>query len=132
MTINSALNVQVAQLSGYAVVTATGSIDATTRALLDEYLDQALELTRLAVIVDLSEVTFCDSTGLNSFVQAHRKATTRGVIVVAAGLRNLTEYVFAVTRLEEAFYSQPDLDAAVNWLENGYAARDNPPHTPAT
>ncbi|HEY7484684.1 MAG TPA: STAS domain-containing protein [Streptosporangiaceae bacterium] len=121
MSTDSALTVAVSQLAGYAVVTAIGSIDATTRALLDERLDQALQLTRLAVIVDLTGVDFCDSTGLNTFVQALRKATARGTIMVTAGLRKRAEYVFAVTRLEEAFYSQPDLDAALQWLENGSA-----------
>lgn len=119
MSPDSALTVEVSQRGDYAVVTPTGSIDATTRGLLDAELDRALQLTRLAVIVDMSEVDFCDSTGLNSFVQAHHKATARGVIVITAGLRQRAEEAFAITKLQEAFYSQPDLDTALQWLENG-------------
>jgi anti-sigma B factor antagonist len=120
MSIDPGLAVQVSELDGYAVVTAAGSIDATNCAILDEQLDQALQLTNMAVIVDLAEVDFCDSTGLHTFVQARRKATTRGVVVIMAGLRNRVEYVFTITQLEEAFFSQPDLDTAIRWLDNGH------------
>jgi anti-sigma B factor antagonist len=119
MSAEETLTVRVTKREGYAVVTVSGSIDVTTNDLLREQLDRALELTRLAVIVDLSEVDFCDSTGLNTFTQAHRKVTARGITMVTAGLQDRVEYVFAVTRLKQAFHAQPDLDTAVRWLENG-------------
>jgi anti-sigma B factor antagonist len=116
-------------LTGDAVATATGSIDATNSALLDGRLDQALQLTRIAVIVDLTEVDFCDSTGLRTFVQARRKAAARGVTLVLAGLRNRAEYVSTITQLEKAFFCQPDLGAAVRWLDNG--SNDHADHDPS-
>lgn len=116
---DQALTLRVSELAGYAVVAAAGSVDATTSELLDEHLDRALQLTNMAVIIDMTEVDFCDSTGLHTFVQTRRKATVRGVTVVLAGLRNRVKYVFTINRLEQAFFSQPDLDAAVRWLENG-------------
>jgi anti-anti-sigma factor len=115
------LRVRISQVGGYAVVTAAGSIDLTTRALLEDHLDRAIQQTRLAVIVDLSEVEFCDSIGLNTFTRARRKATARGMVMVVVGLHNRVEYTFAVTRLDQAFYPQPDLQAALEWLENGSA-----------
>lgn len=123
MSADQDLTVRVSTQAGYAVVTVIGSIDVTTRALLDEGLDEASRLTRLAVIVDLSRVEFCDSTGLNAFTQAHRRATARGITMVVAGLRKRVEHVFAVTRLEQAFHTQPDLDTAIGWLENGSNGR---------
>src|SRR5918992_996991 len=117
------LTVRVSERGGYAVVTVIGSIDDTTRALLDEQLDQALTMTDLAVIVDMSAVDFCDSTGLNTFTKAHRKATARGITVVTTGLKDRVGYVFTVTRLEDVFYAQPDLDTAIQWLENGTNGR---------
>lgn len=125
------LTVRISELTGYAVATATGSIDATNSALLDEYLDQALQLTRTAVIVDLTGVDFCDSTGLHTFVQARRKADARGVTVVLAGLRNRVEYVFTITQLEQAFFCLPDLDEAVRWLEDGSNGDDKQAPSPA-
>jgi len=78
MSTAPALTAQVSQQGGYAVVTAAGSIDFTTRPLLEEHLDQALRLTQLAVIVDLSKVHFCDSVGLNVFLRARRPRHRRG------------------------------------------------------
>jgi anti-sigma B factor antagonist len=120
------LTVRVSELNGYAVVTAAGSIDSTTRAVLDEELNRALDMTHLAVVVDLSGVDLCDSTGLNALIQARRKGRARGIIVVTAGVRDRVEYVFSVTMLEEAFYSQPDLETAVRWLEDGTPAVPSP------
>jgi anti-sigma B factor antagonist len=119
MRTDPTLTMRISQSAGYAVATATGSIDATTSALLDEQLDQALELTQTAVIVDLTEVDFCDSTGLHTFVQARRKADARGITLVLAGLRNRVEYVSTISQLERAFFCQPDLNAAIQWLDNG-------------
>ncbi|HEX6469884.1 MAG TPA: STAS domain-containing protein [Streptosporangiaceae bacterium] len=118
------LTVQLSQLGEYAVVAAAGSIDFSTHELLEEELNRALKLTRTAVIVDVADVTFCDSTGLNAFVRARRLATARGIVVVIAGLRDRVEYVFGITHLDRAFYSQPDTETAIRWLENGSSARD--------
>lgn len=119
-----ALTVQVSQLAGYAVVTVAGTIDFTTRDVLEEHLDQALQLTRVAVIVDLTEVDFCDSTGLNTFARIRRQATALGIVVITAGLRDRVKDAFTMTRLAQAFYAQPDLETAVRWLENGTSNRD--------
>jgi anti-anti-sigma factor len=123
MRTDPALTVQVSQLAGYAVVTAAGTIDFTTREMLEEHLDQALRLTRVAVIVDLTEVDFCDSTGLNTFARIRRQATALGIVVITAGLRDRVKDAFTMTRLAEAFYAQPDLETAVRWLENGTSNR---------
>jgi anti-anti-sigma factor len=124
MRTDPALTVRVSRLAGYAVVSAAGSIDFTTRALLEEHLDQALRLTKLAVIVDLTEVEFCDSTGLNTFARVRRQATAQRIVMVTAGLRDRVKDAFTMTRLAQAFYAQPDLETAVRWLENGTANRD--------
>jgi anti-sigma B factor antagonist len=131
MRTEPALTVRVSQLAGYAVVTAAGSIDFATRALLEEHLDQALQLTKLAVIVDLTEVEFCDSTGLNTFARIRRQATALGVVVVTAGLRDRVEEAFTMTRLAQAFYAQSDLETAVRWLENGTPSRDRSERQPS-
>jgi anti-anti-sigma factor len=122
--IDPTLTVRVSKLASYAVVSAAGSIDFTTRELLEEHLAQALQLTKLAVIVDLTEVEFCDSTGLNTFARVRRQANANGIVVVTAGLRDRVEEAFTMTRLAQAFYAQPDLETAVRWLENGTANRD--------
>ncbi|WP_328430159.1 STAS domain-containing protein [Streptomyces sp. NBC_00443] len=62
---------------GVRVVTATGEIDQQTC----EPLRQALTLTTPGgprVVVDMSTVSFMDSTGINIFISAHRSLAEAG------------------------------------------------------
>ncbi|TYK49459.1 STAS domain-containing protein [Actinomadura decatromicini] len=122
------LTVQVSDLAGYALVSVSGSIDYHTHPALAEQLDQAITATRLAVIVDMAHVDFCDSSGLNCFARAYQRAHTRGISLVAAGLRDRVHRVFTMTGLDFGVYLQPDLETAVRWLENGSR---RPSHDPA-
>ncbi len=65
-----------------AVVSADGQIDAHTAPSLEEALDgMAAEVT---VSLDLSQVTFIDSSGLRVIVRTHKRlAETGGQLVIA-------------------------------------------------
>ncbi|RFS86487.1 anti-sigma factor antagonist [Actinomadura spongiicola] len=119
MKAESSLTVQTSDLAGYALVAVSGSIDAHTHPLLAEQLEQAVTATRLAVIVDMTDVRFCDSSGLNTFARAYLRADARGVSLVAAGLQDRVHRVFTITGLDYGVHLQPDVETAVRWLENG-------------
>jgi anti-sigma B factor antagonist len=78
----------------------------------------------VALIVDMSAVDFCDSSGLNVFAQTIRKARSRGVALVVVGLRDRVARVFNVTQIDQAMHALPDLETAVRWLETGSAGTD--------
>jgi anti-anti-sigma factor len=118
------LSVQVSRLTVYALVSVIGSVDFGTYSILSEQMDQALELTRVALIVDMSAVDFCDSSGLNVFAQTIRKARSRGVALVVVGLRDRVARVFNVTQIDQAMHALPDLETAVRWLETGSTGTD--------
>jgi anti-anti-sigma factor len=118
------LSVQVSRLTVYALVSVIGSVDFGTYSILSEQMDHALELTRVALIVDMSAVDFCDSSGLNVFAQTIRKARSRGVALVVVGLRDRVARVFNVTQIDQAMHALPDLETAVRWLETGSAGTD--------
>ena len=68
-----------------AVVHVTGEIDLETGPRLREFL--ATELNQLAapagdLLLDLTEVTFCDSSGLQALVATLRRARLLGVRLV--------------------------------------------------
>jgi anti-sigma B factor antagonist len=62
---------------GRAVITAAGDIDLTTAAILREALERALE-NPVSLVVDVRDVGFIDSSGLNAFVWGHRQAQNAG------------------------------------------------------
>ncbi len=60
------------------VVTVRGNLDLDSAPVLDTTLGQVLDRPMPRVVVDLSGVEFCDSTGLSSFVVAHNQAGAAG------------------------------------------------------
>ena len=69
-TAKPALEVRETPLSGAAGVTVTGEIDVATAQLLEEALDQAIRMTTGAFVIDLCDVTFMDSSGVNVLLRA--------------------------------------------------------------
>lgn len=61
-----------------ATVRPTGEIDIATAPALSRALDEALGLLRASradhIVTDCSQVTFCDSSGLNALLAARREA----------------------------------------------------------
>jgi anti-sigma B factor antagonist len=60
------------------VVTLRGNLDIDTAAVLTATLEQILGGPQPRVVVDLSGVVFCDSTGLSAFVLGDRRARDSG------------------------------------------------------
>jgi anti-sigma B factor antagonist len=119
MSAENGLTVQVTKLAVYALVTAIGPIDFGTHRLMSERLREALDMTRVAVIVDLSGVDFCDSSGLNALARGASQARARGLTLVAVGLKGRVARLFEVTHLDRALFAHPTLETAVRWLEDG-------------
>lgn len=68
------LSVVSTTTDGIRVLTLAGEIDRDTVQALRQALD-ASGTTRPRIVVDLSRVTFMDSTGINIFIAAHRALT---------------------------------------------------------
>ncbi len=60
------------------VVTVRGSLDVDSATVLSTTLDQVLDRPGPRIVVDLSGVEFCDSTGLGAFVTGHNRAHRAG------------------------------------------------------
>jgi anti-sigma B factor antagonist len=63
---------------GKVVVTVRGNLDIDSATVLTTALDQVLERPVPRIVVDLSGVEFCDSTGLSAFVVGHNRAAAGG------------------------------------------------------
>ncbi|MFC8146788.1 STAS domain-containing protein [Streptomyces paradoxus] len=71
------LSVVSTATDGICVLTLAGEIDRDTGQPLRQALD-ASGTPRPRIVVDLSRVTFMDSTGINIFIAAHRALTEAG------------------------------------------------------
>lgn len=100
----------VNQDKAHTVLTAAGEIDLSTSAALDSAVVDALTDSTSHLTLDLSEVTFLDSSGLGVIVKALKRAKEAETVfdVVAANDRVLK--VFKLTGLDAVIEIYPTLD----------------------
>jgi anti-sigma B factor antagonist len=70
---------------GSTVVTVRGNLDIDSAGVLGAALDRVLVEPAPRIVVDLSGVEFCDSTGLSAFVVGHNRAAAGGGWLRLAG-----------------------------------------------
>jgi anti-anti-sigma factor len=126
------LHVTVNPLLGHAVVTVTGDLQFGTSKTLTGHLDRAFALTDTAVIIDMTEVGFCDSSGLNVLATATRRARAQGITLIAYGLTPRVDRVFTITGLHTGIHLHPDLYTAITWLQAHTPPPEQPPEQPAS
>jgi anti-sigma B factor antagonist len=100
------------RLDGSTVVIAAGEIDLATSPALRESLLVAAERSS-KVIVDLSAVTFLDSTGLGVLMDGFRTLSPHGSMCLV-GPTGIVAKVLSLTRLDEVIPIHPDVEAAVS------------------
>ena len=60
------------------LVIVRGNLDIDSATVLSTALEQAFDGSPPCVVVDLSGIEFCDSTGLSEFVLGHNRAVAAG------------------------------------------------------
>ncbi len=99
--------------AGALVVEVAGEVDMATAPQLKQALNAALSGTR-RVVVDLSNVTFLDSTALNALVQGQRELAEREIaFAIVSPKDQVVRSVFEITRLTESLRVVDSLDAAL-------------------
>jgi anti-anti-sigma factor len=73
--------------TGVTVLHVSGELDLATISILKDAVGLELDAGTGPVVLDLSDLTFCDSTGLGSFVAMHRHATEVGSTIALAAPR---------------------------------------------
>ncbi|WP_455358951.1 STAS domain-containing protein [Streptomyces sp. SYSU K21746] len=107
------LRVDVRSQGRSAIVTPAGELDHHTAELLREPLDACLEEGTTRLVVDCSQLEFCDSTGLNVLLGARLKAEAAGGAVHLAGMQPVVARVFEITGADSVFTVHESLDAAL-------------------
>jgi anti-sigma B factor antagonist len=105
-------DVSVERLSATAVVRVSGELDIATVPALADVL-RGLEQPCDRVVVDLSGLTFIDSTGLTLAVTEHHRAANDGFELVLAGATENVLKVLRLTGLDVTMPMAPDLASAL-------------------
>jgi anti-sigma B factor antagonist len=99
--------------AGPRLITVAGELDYHTAGRLRGALDDLPLSEAGGVIIDLSGLTYCDSTGVSVLVAAYRRARAAGRALALAGLNPDITRVFRVIGLDQVFTTYDDVEAAV-------------------
>lgn len=110
------------EVGGFPVVSIKGEIDVYSAPQLKDALTELLGAGSSAVVVDLTDVGFLDSTGLGALVAARTSATDADIRLPIVSDRDRILKLFRITGLDGVFEIHPTVDAAVAALSSSAEA----------
>jgi anti-anti-sigma factor len=97
---NLPLHVAVRDEGDHTIITVAGRVFTDTIDPLRTALTRQLDTNRCRIVVDMSAVEICDSSGLNLLTSSHHTATARGGWLRLARLRPVVRRVVDATNLD--------------------------------
>ncbi len=99
---------------GYSVVSVRGEMDLHTAPRFQYAVERAVENEGVgAVVVDLGDVTFMDSTALSALMRSKETLGQQGVSLRLAAPSRAVERIFSVTGFQDYFDIFPSREAAI-------------------
>ncbi len=96
-----------------AVVTLHGELDLDAAADVDHAVEQCLNAGRRVLLLDLADVAFCDSSGVNALIRAHQRATGAGGAVHLVAPQPPVARVLALIGVDQVLTVHQDLPSAL-------------------
>lgn len=104
-----------------------GEIDLQFAPVLRKLLEQKPEVSNVALVLDLSDVGFIDSTGIAAIITHLRTATQHGVKFVIGGMSQTVKDIFGVINLQKAMPLFETREAALQAIRDQRLADPNKP-----
>jgi anti-anti-sigma factor len=108
---------------GVLVISPAGEIDVSSANVLRHAANEAVEAEPRSVVIDLSGLTFCGSTGLVALMDVRQHADSRGVGFGTAGGRPIMLRVLEITGLGPVLGHCETLEDALAAAVSGAGAR---------
>jgi anti-sigma B factor antagonist len=99
--------------SDVAVLHLKGELDADTAGQLHAALADLLERPVPRVVVDLTDLKFCDSVGLSAFITSKQVIAARGGWLSFAGANPFLSRLMETVGLSRYFAIFPEVDDAI-------------------
>lgn len=107
------LKVMAQQRGARSILTATGEVDVFTAPTLDEAITREFTAERTQLVVDLSGVSFLDSTGLGVLVKGLKGARDAGGSLDLVVSSDRIRRIFDITGLDASMRIFDTLDDAL-------------------
>ncbi len=105
------LDVSSEDRNGLVHVALAGELDLSTVAKVQEELRRVEANAPATLVVDLSKLTFLDSTGLRCIVTADERARAEGRRIVIVRGPDAVQRVFTITRLDDRLEMVDDVNS---------------------
>jgi anti-sigma B factor antagonist len=99
------------------VLAVSGDLDHHTSPRLQAAVDDLALAPGDALVVDLSALAFCDSTGVSILVAAHQRAREAGAQAALAGLAPDIAHAFKIMSLDRLLSVHDTVEDAVTALD---------------
>ncbi|MEP7015116.1 MAG: STAS domain-containing protein [Verrucomicrobiota bacterium] len=99
--------------SGHQIVVLEGEIDLHRLPDIEAELSVAIKEKPQKLVLDLSKVSYIDSSGLAVLINEMRKVGAYGGMLYLVGMQESVRTIFEVSRLDQAFRIFPDVAGAL-------------------
>ena len=101
-------HIQIGRQARHVVLRPVGELDLATAPEVRERVDELRSSGVKHVIVDLGEVTFCDSTGLRILAELDAESRANGFVMELIPATGAVQRLFELTGMTGVFrYAQP-------------------------
>lgn len=111
------MNFQVVDQNKYSVI--TSQVDKLNASNAPELKSELLNLNKNSVnniIIDLTNTSYCDSSGLSAILSANRLCKNSGGKFILCGLQSNVQKMIEISQLNRVLNIESDLDSAVDTL----------------
>lgn len=95
----------------------SGRFDASEASQVSTWLDSVSGQSPARVIINMSGVTFLDSTALSTLVKGMKRCRQQNGDLLICCLQQQVKVIFELTRLDKAFNIHPDEASAIRALQ---------------
>lgn len=89
--------------NGQVIVKVTGDLNILTAKIIEEEVGESLDIGEKSVVVDMSEATFIDSSGMGVLIELKKRLQFAGGSIQVTGLQGYCLKAFEQTNLIKAF-----------------------------
>ncbi|NLN78159.1 MAG: STAS domain-containing protein [Armatimonadetes bacterium] len=107
------LEIELKNVDGLEILDAAGEIDVYTAPQFKEAINTILATGQKHLIVDMSRITYMDSSGFGALLSATRRLRPEGGTINMVNVSPAIDRILKITRLSSVFALHDSLDEAI-------------------
>ena len=122
---NGRLQTEIQQTETHPILAVTGEIDIYTAPQFSQAVVRLISDGTLHVVVDMSGVTYMDSSGFSSLLSATKQLRPGGGALHLVGARPTVQRMLHLTRLDTVIFLHPNMQEALEATQDPSTAKPN-------